>query len=89
MVFVGNFPALNARHRSRTASSMERFGFQPSFSAIFFDETPKDEICRRFGVEREYLRVLLHRAKQHFRERYTGNAAPANGHGGTTRAHTR
>jgi RNA polymerase sigma-70 factor (ECF subfamily) len=57
--------------------------------AIFFDETPKDEICRRFGVEREYLRVLLHRAKQHFRERYTGNAAPANGHGGTSRAQSR
>jgi RNA polymerase sigma-70 factor (ECF subfamily) len=38
--------------------------------AIFFEETPKDEICRQFGVDREYLRVLLHRAKQHFRERY-------------------
>jgi len=42
--------------------------------AIFFDETPKDDICRQFGVDREYLRVLLHRAKQHFRERYTGEA---------------
>jgi RNA polymerase sigma-70 factor (ECF subfamily) len=48
--------------------------------AIFFDETPKDEICRQFGVDREYLRVLLHRAKQHFRERYTGDA---NGHAGS------
>jgi RNA polymerase sigma-70 factor (ECF subfamily) len=45
--------------------------------AIFFDETPKDEICKQFGVDREYLRVLLHRAKQHFRERYTSNT---NGH---------
>ena len=57
--------------------------------AIFFDETPKDEICRRFGVDRDYLRVLLHRAKQHFRERYTGNAAPANGHGEPSRAPAR
>jgi RNA polymerase sigma-70 factor (ECF subfamily) len=57
--------------------------------AIFFDETPKDEICRQFGVDREYLRVLLHRAKQHFRERYTGNAAPTNGHGEASRAQRR
>ncbi len=57
--------------------------------AIFFDETPKDDICRQFGVDREYLRVLLHRAKQHFRERYTGNAAPANGHGEARRVRTR
>ncbi len=54
--------------------------------AIFFDERPKDEICQEFGVDREYLRVLLHRAKQHFRQRYmgTGNAGTAgsagNGH---------
>jgi RNA polymerase sigma-70 factor, ECF subfamily len=47
--------------------------------AIFFDETPKDEICRQFGVDREYLRVLLHRAKAHFRERYASNT---NGHRG-------
>jgi RNA polymerase sigma-70 factor (ECF subfamily) len=47
--------------------------------AIFFDETPKDEICQQFGVDREYLRVLLHRAKQHFRTRYTGDP---NGHAG-------
>jgi RNA polymerase sigma-70 factor (ECF subfamily) len=46
---------------------------QQLLRAIFFDETPKDELCRQFGVDRDYLRVLLHRAKQHFRERYTGN----------------
>jgi RNA polymerase sigma-70 factor (ECF subfamily) len=52
--------------------------------AIFFEERPKDEICREFGVDREYLRVLLHRAKQHFRQRYTGagrTAAPPAGNG--------
>jgi RNA polymerase sigma-70 factor (ECF subfamily) len=49
--------------------------------AIFFDERPKDEICREFGVDREYLRVLLHRAKQHFRQRYTG---AGNGHADRT-----
>jgi RNA polymerase sigma-70 factor, ECF subfamily len=35
--------------------------------AIFLQEKDKDEICREFGVDREYLRVLLHRAKERFR----------------------
>ena len=35
--------------------------------AIFLEEKDKDEICREFGVDREYLRVLLHRAKGRFR----------------------
>ena len=38
--------------------------------AVFIEENDKDEICRRFGVERAYLRVLLHRAKDKFRARY-------------------
>jgi len=37
---------------------------------IFFLEKDKDEICRERGVDREYLRVLLHRAKTRFREGY-------------------
>jgi RNA polymerase sigma-70 factor, ECF subfamily len=38
--------------------------------AIFFEEKNKDEVCRIFGVDRGYLRVLLHRAKQSFRAYY-------------------
>jgi RNA polymerase sigma-70 factor (ECF subfamily) len=38
--------------------------------AIFMEEKDKDEICREFGVEREYLRVLLHRAKERFRSTF-------------------
>ena len=38
--------------------------------AIFIDEDDKDEICRRFSVDRQYLRVLLHRAKEKFRIHY-------------------
>jgi RNA polymerase sigma-70 factor, ECF subfamily len=38
--------------------------------AIFLEEKDKDEICREFGVEREYLRVLLHRAKERFRSSF-------------------
>lgn len=45
--------------------------------AVFLEEREKDEICREMGVEREYLRVLLHRAKAAFRARYDQRSAVA------------
>lgn len=36
--------------------------------AIFIEDRDKDEVCREFKVDRNYLRVLLHRAKAKFRE---------------------
>jgi RNA polymerase sigma-70 factor, ECF subfamily len=47
--------------------------------AVFLDEGDREEICGKFGVDREYLRVLLHRAKQGFKQEYikrVGNPAP-------------
>ena len=47
--------------------------------AVFLEERDRDEVCREFGVEREYLRVLLHRAKQEFKIEYikrVGNPTP-------------
>jgi RNA polymerase sigma-70 factor (ECF subfamily) len=38
--------------------------------AIFLDERDRDEVCREFGVDRDYLRVLLHRAKREFKVEY-------------------
>lgn len=38
--------------------------------AIFLEEKEKDEICAEFGVERDYLRVLVHRAKDKFKTLY-------------------
>lgn len=38
--------------------------------AVFLDERDRDEVCRAFGVDREYLRVLLFRAKQEFKTEY-------------------
>jgi RNA polymerase sigma-70 factor, ECF subfamily len=38
--------------------------------AVFLDERDRDDVCREFGVDREYLRVLLHRAKQEFKTEY-------------------
>ena len=37
---------------------------------IFLEERDKDAVCRDFGVDRDYLRVLLHRAKQSFKAVY-------------------
>ena len=36
---------------------------------LFFDERDKNDICRDLQIDRGYLRVLVHRAKAHFRER--------------------
>ena len=38
--------------------------------AVFLEEADKEEICRRFGIERDYLRVLVHRAKEKFKAHY-------------------
>ena len=42
---------------------------------LFFDERDKGEVCRALQVDREYLRVLVHRAKQHFRTGYLRRVA--------------
>lgn len=38
--------------------------------AVFLEEADKQAVCERFGVDRQYLRVLLHRAKAKFRAAY-------------------
>jgi RNA polymerase sigma-70 factor, ECF subfamily len=35
--------------------------------AVFLEDADKAEVCRRFEVNRDYLRVLVHRAKIRFR----------------------
>jgi len=42
---------------------------------VFLEERDKDAVCRDFGVDRDYLRVLLHRAKQSFKSLYLKNMA--------------
>jgi RNA polymerase sigma-70 factor (ECF subfamily) len=39
--------------------------------AVFLEERDKDEVCAELGVGRDYLRVLLHRAKASFRAMYS------------------
>lgn len=38
--------------------------------AVFLEEKDKDTVCRDIGVDRDYLRVLLHRAKDKFKAVY-------------------
>jgi len=45
--------------------------------ALFLEEKEKDEICREFGVDRDYFRVLLHRAKESFKVMYQKSAQAA------------
>jgi RNA polymerase sigma-70 factor (ECF subfamily) len=46
--------------------------------AVFLEEADKNEVCTRFQVDRDYLRVLVHRAKVHFRAAFDkgGHAQP-------------
>jgi len=38
--------------------------------AVFLEEKDKDALCRKIGVDRDYLRVLLHRAKNKFKDKF-------------------
>jgi len=37
---------------------------------LFFEERDKDDVCTELKIDRNYLRVMLHRAKARFREQY-------------------
>jgi len=41
--------------------------------AVFLEEADKDQVCERFQVTRDYLRVLVHRAKLKFRAALDGS----------------
>ncbi|MBZ5604860.1 MAG: sigma-70 family RNA polymerase sigma factor [Acidobacteriia bacterium] len=51
---------------------------QTILRAVFLEEADKEDICERFQVDRDYLRVLVHRAKGRFREAFdrSGLARP-------------
>ncbi len=45
--------------------------------AFFLEDADRDDICTRFSVDRDYLRVLVHRAKLRFREVFEKAGSPA------------
>ena len=49
--------------------------------AFFLEEKDKDEVCDLFGVDRDYFRVLLHRAKDKFRVLYEKDKDALSGRG--------
>jgi RNA polymerase sigma-70 factor (ECF subfamily) len=48
---------------------------QKLLRAVFLEERDKDDVCQELGVDRDYLRVLLHRAKAEFRRHFPKNRA--------------
>ncbi len=44
--------------------------------SVFVEERDKDEVCQELGIDRNYMRVLVHRAKQAFREKYERRSSP-------------
>jgi RNA polymerase sigma-70 factor (ECF subfamily) len=46
---------------------------------VFWDETPREEVCKTMNVDRGYLRVLLHRALTRFKARAARSTALAAG----------
>lgn len=44
---------------------------------VFLEEAGRDEVCKKLGVSSEYLRVLLHRAKEKFAQAYLTKRGPA------------
>jgi len=50
---------------------------------VFLEEEDKDKVCREFQIDRNYLRVLLHRARIRFRAVLSQNVPPRNFSTGT------
>lgn len=59
----------SAHNAARVRAVLDAMGDRDAaiLRALFIDDVDKDEICERYGIDREYLRVLLHRAKGKFR----------------------
>ena len=45
--------------------------------SVLLEERNKDEVCAEFGITREYLRVLLHRARKKLRDKSFGKLRDA------------
>ncbi|MEA2766159.1 MAG: polymerase sigma-70 factor, subfamily [Gemmatimonadaceae bacterium] len=59
----------------RVVSAMDKRD-REILTAIFLDETSKDDVCEEFRVDHGYLRVLLYRAKEKFRKAWAMETEP-------------
>jgi RNA polymerase sigma-70 factor, ECF subfamily len=65
-MIAGNEERARVRHALESLPAKER----DLLNSLFFEEMDKDEVCRELKIDRDYLRVRLHRAKARFRERF-------------------
>jgi RNA polymerase sigma-70 factor (ECF subfamily) len=77
-----NLVSAETREQVRTLITRLSTQDQGILRALFYEERDKDAVCRDYGVGRDYLRVLLHRAKKRLRDAVmmeTKSAAGATG----------
>ncbi|MGC2695643.1 MAG: RNA polymerase sigma factor [Candidatus Angelobacter sp.] len=74
--------AEETRNHVRQVLSMLEPEVRAILQVVFLEEQGRDEICRRFGINRNYLRLLIYRAKNEF-------SATQNRVKGKTRMHMR
>jgi RNA polymerase sigma-70 factor (ECF subfamily) len=65
-------PEASATHQEHLAAAQEALSQlterdREIFHAVLVADDDKDEVCRRFQITRDHLRVLVHRAKERFR----------------------
>ena len=65
-------PLITEQRKQVVAEVLEGLGSKDReiLRLVFFEETEREEVCKRLGVRSEYLRVLLHRAKERFAQAY-------------------
>jgi RNA polymerase sigma-70 factor (ECF subfamily) len=67
---------INAQRRELVSKILSRLDQRDRglLRAVFLEELSSAEVCRRFQVEPDYLRVLVFRAKARFRQAYARGA---------------
>lgn len=65
-------PLVNEQRKRAVAKALDELGERDReiLRLVFFEDLERSEICRRMGIDSEYLRVLLHRAKSRFETIY-------------------
>ena len=63
---------VTARNKERTAAVLNEMTERDRqvIQLVFLEEAEREEVCQRLGVDRDSLRVRLHRAARRFRESY-------------------
>ena len=76
-VFVDGPPTVHGETRARAMRVLASLPARDAeiLRAVFIEAEDKDKVASRFGVDREYLRILLRRAVDKFRSTYLEHEA--------------